>query len=198
MQSDSILPGAVAREEIHLRSIELQGFKRSDGLFEVEARLQDRKPRDFNLLAESRVIPANTAIHDLGICLVFDESMLIRAVSTIAKAAPYRDCVHGGRTLQALVGKRIGPGWAKMVRECLPQSETCTHLRELLIPIATVAYQSMTAMMREQATTLGPDGRPLKLDSCYAYGASRELARTRWPEFYQPPAQEDSDGMLQD
>jgi hypothetical protein len=30
------------------------------------------------------------------------------------------------------------------------------------------------------------DGRPLKIDSCHAYSATRDLVKTRWPEHYQP------------
>ena len=29
-------------------------------------------------------------------------------------------------------------------------------------------------------------GRPLKIDSCYAYGAEHELVRIHWPQFYRP------------
>jgi hypothetical protein len=184
---DSILPGAVAREELHARHIELRGYKRCDGLFEVEARLQDRKPHDFRPPSDVRVIPANEPVHDLGLCVVFDEEMVIRAVRTIAKAAPYQECVGGGHSLQALVGRRIGPGWSQMVRKCLTPSETCTHLRELLIPLATAAYQSMTVMKLDQVMAMAADG----IDSCYAYSASRELVRKRWPDFHRAAAEDD-------
>ena len=35
----------VIREEIHHCRIEMRGFRRSDGLYEVEGRVTDRKPR---------------------------------------------------------------------------------------------------------------------------------------------------------
>ncbi len=39
--------GGVTREELHVRQIEFRGFRRSDGLFEIESQLADRKTHDF-------------------------------------------------------------------------------------------------------------------------------------------------------
>jgi hypothetical protein len=59
----------VTREEIHHRQIDLRGYRRSDGLFEVSAHLIDRKPRDFTPHAGNRTISAHSPIHDLGVTL---------------------------------------------------------------------------------------------------------------------------------
>ena len=34
---------------------------------------------------------------------------------------------------------------------------------------------------------LDQNGRPVKIDSCYAYGSRREVVRVRWPEHYDGP-----------
>jgi hypothetical protein len=47
-------------------------------------------------------------------------------------------------------------------------------------------------LYRSQPERVGADGRPLKIDSCYAYGAERELVRLRWPRFHRL-ADSDSD-----
>jgi hypothetical protein len=167
-----------------VRRIEFQAFRRSDGLFEVEARLIDRKPHDFELPSTSKTIPANTPIHDLGVCVVFDRDMVIRAVHPAARAYPYRDCLHGGDALQVLVGVRIGPGWNRVLRTQLPASENCTHLKEMLSGLATVAYQAMASERPDLFDTTAPDGRPGKVDSCHAYGATRELVLQRWPSYH--------------
>ena len=38
----------VARELLHLRDIELRGYRRADGLFDIEATLQDTKSYAFS------------------------------------------------------------------------------------------------------------------------------------------------------
>ena len=186
--STGVAPAAeVTREELHLRRIEFRGFRRSDGLFEVQASLTDRKPHDFTPPSGGRVVPANEAIHDHGLRVVFDADMVIRAVETFMRAYPYRECPQGGDTLQALVGLRIGPGWSSEVRRRLPAADTCTHLREMLIPLATAAFQSMHAVKVDQLDEVDAAGRPRKIDSCHAYGASRELVKRLWPAFHRAP-----------
>lgn len=180
--------GEVTREELHLRRIEFRGFRRSDGLFEVQADLTDRKPDDFTPPSGTRMIPANAPIHDHGLRVVFDADMVIRAVESSIRSYPYRECPQGGGTLEALVGLRIGAGWSSEVRRRLPAADTCTHLREMLIPLATAAFQSMHAVRMQQLEETDAQGRPRKIDSCYAYGASRELVQQLWPAFHRPPS----------
>lgn len=184
-------PGApaaeVTREALHVRRIEFQGFRRSDGLFEVEGHLTDQKPHDFTPPSGLRVVPANDFIHDIGLQVVFDLDMVVHAVSTFIRAYPYRECPGGGESLQALVGLRIGAGWSGEVRKRLPAGETCAHLREILIPLATAAIQAVNPLRAHRLLdATDANGKPRKIDSCYAYGASRELVRQHWPAFHRP------------
>lgn len=177
---------SVTREELHLRRIDMRGFRRSDGLFEVEAHMTDRKPYDFTPASAEHTVPANTPIHDMGVRLVFDEAMVIVDVQTFTDAAPYDICPDGGRALQTIKGLRIGAGWSKEVRSQLGGARSCTHLMELLIPLATTAIQSTSVLRHGQTEPLDASGRPKKIDSCYAYSAQREIVLHRWPQFYQP------------
>jgi hypothetical protein len=181
--------GEVTREEIHHRQIDMRGYRRSDGLFEASAHLTDRKSADFTPPGDSRLVPANAAIHDLGVTLVFGMDMVIREVRTFIAAHPYAQCPGGGETLQALVGLRIGPGWNSEVRKRLPSCDTCTHLKEVLAPLASAAYQTMTGIRPAMLENRESNGRPVKIDSCYAYGASRDLVKRLWPEHHRPAAQ---------
>jgi hypothetical protein len=179
--------GEVTREPLHTRQIHFEGFRRSDGLFEIVGQLVDRKPHDFAPPSGLRVVPANEPIHDIGVRVVFDLDMVIHAVATTLRAYPYRDCQGGGESLQALVGLRIGAGWSGEIRKRLPAGDTCTHLREILIPLATAAIQAVNPLRsRTLLDAADASGRPLKIDSCYAYGASRELVLKHWPAFQRP------------
>lgn len=179
----------VTLEEIHLRRIEMRGFRRSDGLYEVHGKVLDQKPYDFVPWTGQRFVAAGDPIHDLGVRLVFDADMQVHAVSTFTETAPYAICSEGGRALQTLVGLRMTRGWNKEVRARLSGARSCTHLMELLTPMATVAFQSLSFMSKERGDRRDANGRPLKIDSCYAYGAEREVVMKFWPEFHQPPAE---------
>ncbi|MCO5397839.1 DUF2889 domain-containing protein [Ralstonia soli] len=180
-------PESITREPLHSRRIDFCGFRRSDGLFEIEGQLTDRKSHDFTPPSSTRTVPAHDPIHDMGVRVVFDFDMVVRQVSTFIHAYPYRECPGGGESLQALVGLRIGAGWSNEVRKRLPPGETCTHLRELMLTLATAALQAVNSLRAPlQLDATDASGKPLKVDSCYAYGASRELVLQRWPAFHQP------------
>jgi hypothetical protein len=177
----------IRRDELHFRRIDMRGFRRSDGLFEIEGRVTDRKPYDFVPASGGRQVPANEPIHDMGVRLVFDDQLLVHGVETFTDASPYAHCPEGGRALQSLKGLRMSSGWSKEVRSRLGGAQACTHLMEILIPMATAAFQSLSAVTKGRPERLDATGRPKKIDSCYAYGAQRELVRVRWPEYYRPP-----------
>lgn len=178
---------AVTRDELHFRRIDMRGYRRSDGLYEVEGRVTDTKPRDFAPGAGAgKVVPADMPIHDMGVRLVFDADMVIHRVETFMDASPFPVCLGGGLALQTLNGVRIGNGWSREVRGRLGGTASCTHLMEILIPLATTAFQTMITERRDRAEPLDAKGRPRKIDSCYAYAAHTDVVQRRWPQFHNP------------
>jgi hypothetical protein len=184
MESDAM--SELTREELHFRRIDLRGFKRGDGLYEVEANLVDRKPFDFQPPSREQPIRAGEPIHDHVVRVTFGDDMVIREVQAFMRTWPYPECPQGANILSAMVGVRIGPGWNGEIRKRLPPAETCTHLKDMLAALASAAFQTMYSLGARDRDQIGPDGRPRKVDSCYAYGASRELVLKHWPEFHRP------------
>lgn len=180
----SNINNGLTREELHFRRIDMRGWKRSDGMFEVEGRVTDRKPHAFKVPNGPKVILANEPIHDMGVKLVFDQSMLVHDVIAFTNAAPYIDCYDAGISLQALKGMRIASGWSAEVIRRLGGSHSCTHLMQLLIPMGTTAFQTLTMLRMEQPDVLDAEGKPVKIDSCYAYAADRNVVMHKWPLFY--------------
>ena len=185
------LAAPVTREAAHHRALDFRGYRRSDGLYEIVGTIVDRKARDFSPFAEDKLVRAGEPIHAMEVCLVFDGEMVVREVRTQVDAFPYRDCARGGDALQALVGASMSRGWNNELRARLPRGEVCTHLREILTPLASAAYQTVTEFRRHliEAELTSPD-KPARIDSCYAYGASRERVQRLWPQYHRPPAGE--------
>lgn len=177
----------MTRDELHLRHIEMRGFRRSDGLFEVEGRVADRKPYPFTSPGDGRNVLAHSPIHDMGVRLVFDEDFLVHDVQTFTDSSPYEACPEGGRALQAVKGLRMTKGWNREVRARLRGPASCTHLMELLGPMATTAFQTLSVLRLEQPDELDANGRPAKIDSCYAYSAGGQVVLRRWPQFHTAP-----------
>ena len=178
----------VTREELHFRRIDMRGWRRSDGLYEVEGRVTDRKPYAFKAPNGPKVVPANEPIHDMGVKLVFDENMLVHDVVAFTDSAPYQDCYAAGQTLEVLKGVRIASGWSGEVHRRLGGEKSCTHLMQILIPLATTAFQTVTMVQLARPDVFDANGKPVKVDSCYAYAANREVVMRKWPAFYTGPA----------
>ena len=119
------------RRLMHRRSIECTGYLRDDGLWEVEAWLLDTKPFVQRDRFRGELQPGDP-VHDIGLRLAVDDSLIVREAQTIMRATPYPTCIDVEPILQRLVGERIGKGWREIVRRKIGRLETCTHLSELL------------------------------------------------------------------
>ena len=65
-----------ARKPLHNREISCKGFHRSDGLWEIEGRLTDRKNYSFE--NETRgTVNAGDPVHDMWIRITLDDNLLI-------------------------------------------------------------------------------------------------------------------------
>lgn len=179
------LSPSLNRKPLHHRSIDLNGYSRSDGLYDVEVHMSDRKSSDVTV-GDDKNIPAGQVIHDMWIRMVVDETLLIHDIEAAIDASPYRICPESIAALHFLVGKKIGSGWTRIVREGLSGHLGCTHLMELLTPLATVAFQSLFEVRVQQAPQLTTDGIPAKINSCFAFASHREVVLKKWPEFATP------------
>ena len=180
------------RELLHTREIECQGFHRSDGLWDIEAHMTDRKSYSFPSDERGEVV-AGTPVHDMWLRVTLDDGFHIVAIEAVTDASPYRLCPKITPNFQRLVGMRIGPGFNRKVKELLGGVEGCTHLVELMGPLATTAFQTIFSAkyreQRERAKESGgaparPHKRPRLIDTCHALASDSPVTKRTWPEFY--------------
>jgi uncharacterized membrane protein len=172
----------LAREELHHRSIDLRFFRRSDGLFEVEGRLVDTKSHPFRRLLAEKDAPPGQHLHDITVRLVLDAELQVRAADADMRATPFGICPGAAGALQSLVGLRIAEGWNKRVRELLGGVASCTHIVELLGPMATTALQGIAPLRIDASNDLGNKvQRRFRVDSCYAFAADGEVLASLLP-----------------
>lgn len=180
----------VTREELHFRRIDMRGWQRSDGLYEVEGHITDFKPHDFKPPNGDKVVPAGQAVHDMGVTLVYDDAMRVHEVRPFMNSAPYDVCFGAPETLQTLKGLSIASGWSSEVRKRLSGSQSCNHLMGMLIPMAATAYQTLTVKRGGRVDAVKPDGSPAKIGTCFAYAPTSPVVLYRWPNFYTGPRPE--------
>jgi Protein of unknown function (DUF2889) len=195
------LSAPAAREKQHTRSIEIAGYRREDGLYDIEAHLTDVK--SFGQTNYDRgFIPAGEPIHDLWLRLTIDDTMMIVASEAASDLTPYKMCPTAAPNFSRLVGMRIKAGFLRDANHAVGGTIGCTHLRELLQQMATTAFQTINpARVRKEMAAEGAapkpgsdvvdaritekmGGPPKILNTCVAYSEKGPLVQRRWPHLY--------------
>jgi hypothetical protein len=174
------------REPLHLRDIELRGYRRQDGLFDIEARLTDTKSYAFSNQDRGEVTPG-TPLHGMLARMTVDEDMVIQCFEAATEFGPYAVCPAAAPNFASLAGLRIGPGFIRAANQRVAGTKGCTHLRELLGQMATVAFQTLVVVRRNKQAapnSASNPSRPAMLNSCLAYADGGEVARRVWPDYY--------------
>lgn len=175
------------REELHHRRIDLRFYRRGDGLYEVVGRLLDTKPQPFRPQLADADTPPGTPIHDIAVHLLIDGEMQVHEAFASMDATPYSVCPGATGTLAPLKGLSMRKGWNRRVRELLGGKASCTHIVELLGPMATTAFQGLAPQHLARLREPGHEAaRQAKVDSCYAYAAERTVVARLWPHLARP------------
>jgi hypothetical protein len=191
-----------ARELLHARDIEIRGYRREDGLYDIEAQLADVKSYGFSN-QDRGFIEAGEKLHHMWLRLTVDGEMQIVASEAATDRAPYTVCPQAAPNFARLAGLRIKAGFLREATRLVGGTAGCTHLRELLQQMATTAFQTINphkawreAKARGEAEIRGADkldkriaqkmlgGVGAIIDSCVAYAADGPIVRRRWPELF--------------
>ena len=173
------------REPIHLRRIECRGFRRADGLWDIEGRLTDEKAYAFDTEYRGRMEPGDP-VHSMAIRVTVDDRLTIRAIEAATDSAPFPVCGEVPPRFEALVGLRMGSGFTRRLTERLGGVHGCTHLVEMMRPIATTAFQTiMPIRARERAARGDADkGPPPVINTCHAFASDGPIVHRHWPDHY--------------
>lgn len=175
------LSAPVARRHRHTRRIELNGYQREDGLWDIEAHLIDTKGYEFPNRFRGR-IAVGEALHEMWLRLTVDDGLVIRAVEAVTDHSPFPECPRAAPNYQALVGLQIGSGWTDRVKQRMPSTSGCTHLFELLRPLATAAIQTIMPLRRKDDPT--GTRRPALIDTCLGWRADGEAVAAIYPDWH--------------
>ncbi len=187
------LPPPAAREHYHTRRITCEGFCREDGLWDIEGHITDVKSYAFDNAWRGTIEPG-TAIHEMWLRLTLDDEMTVHDVEAATDNSPFEICSSVTGNFKRLIGLKIGAGWNRRVKEVLGGVEGCTHLVELLGPMATVAFQTLQSGTRRRDFLLGkadaadgesPDNLPPKiLDTCRGWDRTGPVVKQFLPQHY--------------
>ena len=144
----------VPREVVHKRQVNCNGFVRNDELFDIEAELTDHKTYAFPSDFRGTVTP-DLPVHHMILRITINKERVIQYAEAITITGPYAICPTANEVFDNLVGLQIGPGWRRKVQVAIGGRHGCTHITELLNPVATIAYQTLYGEDARQKRQLG-------------------------------------------
>ena len=165
----------VPREAVHKRQVNCNGFVRDDGLYDIEAELTDHKtytfPSDFR-----GIVTPDLPVHHMIVRVTINKERVIQNAEAITITGPYGICPTANEVFHNLVGLQIGPGWRRKVQTAIGGRHGCTHITELLGPVATIAFQTLYGEEARRNRELGPmtddakrSSRTQLTNSCVGY-----------------------------
>lgn len=170
----------VRRSLAHTRRIDVQGFLREDGLFELDARLTDLKDIDYPLSSGLR--KRGDPLHDLFVRVAIDSHFNILEVEACSEWVPYPGgCDTIGPAYRQLIGLNLVQGFRKTVGEMFADVRGCSHLTELLLALPTAAIQTFATFRRDSDETVE---KPFQLDRCHALETTSETVMRYYPRWY--------------
>ena len=183
------LSPATAREPIHHRRIDCRGYRRADGLWDVEGHLIDTKSYPFPNSVRGQIGPGEP-IHDMWLRLTLDDALCVIKAEAATLASPFSVCPAITPAFAKLAGLTIGPGWRRAVQARLGGVQGCTHLVELLGPIATTAVQTIHTWRARHQPAAASERSPAHLDGCHALARDGDVVREHYPRWYTGPVAE--------
>ena len=190
-------PDASPRKHVHTRAIDYRGYEREDGLWDIEAHMTDTKTYEFSNNWRGTV-PVGEPMHEMLLRVTIDDSFVIQDIFAATEHSPFQMCPAIAPNYKKLIGIKMGPGWRKAIRMKVGGTEGCTHLTELLFPMATVAMQTIwpiRSKRKQESDTeeKQPQGkRPVVLDTCHAWASDSPVVRENAPKYFTgKPAQDE-------
>jgi hypothetical protein len=98
---------ASPRRLMHTRRIESQGFRREDGLWDIEARIVDTKPFAYEEPYRGHR-EAESDVHNIAIRLTLDDDFVVHDIEVLMPAVPYPSCAGAIPNFKLLIGVKVG------------------------------------------------------------------------------------------
>lgn len=176
------------RTHIHTRTISFSGYEREDGLFDIEAHMKDIKTYAFRNNWRGQITPG-MPLHEMLVRVTVNAEFVVQSVEACTDNSPFEMCPDITPNYSALKGLVMGRGWRERIRERVGGVAGCTHITELLYPMATVAFQTIMPLQKHRNNRPDSDvshlgKRPVVLNTCHAWAQESPVVKENVPEFY--------------
>lgn len=182
-----LMSSASPRRLVHTRSIRVQAYSRSDGLWDLEATLVDTKAGDFKLATGLR--PAGEPVHDMRLSVTIDTQLNVVDASARSLRVPYPGhCETIEPAYSKLVGLNLLRDFRAGLQQRLGGKAGCSHLSELATVLPTAAIQAFAGEVfrtQDKSQDFAESAtRPWQLDRCHALKSDGVAVAEFYPRWY--------------
>jgi hypothetical protein len=168
----------VERELLHTRRIELRGYRRADGFYDIEGHLRDTK--SYDRTSNGVVRRAGDAIHEMRLRITIGTDMVIADAHAESDVVPYPAfCDSITPEYKKLIGMTLKAGFTRETRALFGGVNGCTHLTELIGSVATAAFQTMSEEINERKAD-----QPFQIDGCHALRGDGQVVQKFYPKWF--------------
>jgi hypothetical protein len=175
----SLPPATAPRARKHRRSVVFEGFRRDDGLWDIEGRLVDIK--DLDIEVNGGIRRRGEPIHDVSVRVTIDRAMNVVDVEASADYTPFTGvCDRIVPDYRKIIGLNLFKGFLKSVKTLFGDTRGCAHISELLMAVPTAAFQTFAGDVKPGEY----EQKPPHLDRCHALSTDSEIVRLHYPRWY--------------
>lgn len=168
------------RKASHQRSIQVNAYARTDGLWDIEGQLTDAWPEPIP--RAGGLLAAGEPMHSMWLRLTVDHTATIVAVQAVTDAGPYgAACGTIAPDYNQLVGVQVARGYRDAIRRLFGRTAGCTHMNELAGVMGSAVLQAMWNVL-----TQDPEQRPFSIDGCHALKSTGPQVAEFFPRWYRP------------
>lgn len=180
--------GDCERELTHTRRIDCRAYRRRDGLWEIEAVVEDEKAEAVHFRARPTV-GAGEFMHRMTLAFLIDGDYAIRDVRARTIDAPWPACGETDDAYRRLIGLRIGPGFKRQVHDRVGGDRGCTHITDLLTQVGNTYMQASWPDRVARQSAVDPDprrwpdrGAVAFVGQCHAWRRDGDAVQREYPE----------------
>ena len=135
--------------KIHTRNIQIATYETDTENLIVEGILKD------NLLishyhTSGEKHPPNTVHHMVVRMLIETTSFRIENIEVEMPVFPQKDCGETSKSLDKIIGMKIAPGFTEKAKNMLGGTNSCSHLKTLVLSMASAAVQGFWVQRTKQ------------------------------------------------
>lgn len=173
----------------HSRRVAYDSFERPDGRYDIEGTLRDSKGYVYPD-RERGDLTVGEPVHDIFACITITPDYVVENFYHEMRAVPFSYC-HSAVNPERLIGVSIRRGWRKSLDAAFGPYRGCSHLRELVFGMGTIAFQTISALADTRRLAAGiqdsdVEKRPFFIGGCHSWAEESPVTRRWYPQFAVP------------